>query len=126
MDNTVLKKRLSTFKSAQGHLRTISDEVIIDVLKAWEQWPGTTADLYRDLGIKKGQLSSIIRRAKQMIKNGVIIEPDFKEVQVEGDEPEILETCTPTSGCNIELVWRSNIIRFGTSDLLLDFLKKAA
>ncbi len=70
MNNSVLRKRLSTFKSAQGHLRTISDEVILDVLKAWEQWPGATADLYRDLGIKKGQLSSIIRRAKYLVKSG--------------------------------------------------------
>ena len=126
MDNTILRKRLSTFKSAQGHLRTISDEVIIDVLKAWEQWPGTTADLYRDLGIKKGQLSSIIRRAKQMIKNGVIVEPDFKEVQLKDTDSLAIETCSTTSGCNIELVWQSNVIRFGSSDLLLDFLKKAA
>lgn len=122
MDNSVLRKRLSTFKSAQGHLRTISDEVILDVLKAWEQWPSSTADLYRDLGIKKGQLSSIIRRAKQLVKNGAIVESEFKEVEVEQDS-----VSTPVvSGCGIELVYKDNIIRFGSCELLMDFLKKAA
>lgn len=123
MDNTVLKKRLSTFKSAQGHLRTISDEVILDVLKAWEQWPGSTADLYRDLGIKKGQLSSIIRRAKHLVKNGAVVESEFKEVEIEQDVQDSVPAIT---GCGIELVYKNNIIRFGSSELLMDFLKKAA
>lgn len=125
MDNSVLKKRLSTFKSAQGHLRTISDEVILDVLKAWEQWPGTTADLYRDLGIKKGQLSSIIRRAKYLVKNGASIESEFKEVEVE-QEAQSISSPQITSGCGIELIYKNNVIRFGSSELLMDFLKKAA
>ena len=122
MDNSVLRKRLSTFKSAQGHLQTISDEVILDVLKAWEQWPGSTADLYRDLGIKKGQLSSIIRRAKQLVKNGASIESEFKEIEVERDS-----TPAPRAGaCGIELVYKDNIIRFGSSELLLDFLNRVS
>jgi hypothetical protein len=124
MDNSVLRKRLSTFKSAQGHLRTISDDVIFDVLRAWEHWPGTTADLYRDLGIKKGQLSSIIRRAKKLVKEGAIVESEFKQIEVE--ETGLTNDCPPQGGCIIELVWNDNVIRFGNSDLLLDFLKKAA
>lgn len=124
MDTAILKKRLSTFKSAQGHLRTISDEVILEVLSMWEQWSGSTADLYRELGIKKGQLSSIIRRAKQLVKNGAFMTNDFKEVVVEGIDPISVQS---TQGSSIELVWKSDtVIRFNSSDLLLDFLKKAA
>ena len=32
MDNSILKKRLNTFKSAKGTLRKVSDDVVIDVL----------------------------------------------------------------------------------------------
>ena len=122
MDNNVLKKRINTFKSSKGVLKNMSNEVIIDVLRAWEQWPGTAADLYRDLGIKKGQMSSIIKRAKKLVNSGMVAESEFKEIEVE----EIKTEYPPISGCGIELVWKDNIIRFGSSELLVDFLKKAA
>ena len=123
MDNTVLRKRINTFKSSKGTIKNMSNEVIIEVLRAWEQWPGSTADLYRDLGIKKGQLSSIIKRAKKLVNTGVVVESDFKEIEVE----EASNSSVQTIGCGIELVWNDNkIIRFGDANLLLDFLKKAA
>lgn len=125
MDNSILKKRLNTFKSSRGSFTRISNEVIIDVLRAWEQWPGTTADFYRDLGIKKGQCSSIIKKAKKLVKDGAYVESEFKEVEVE-QESERSATQQLTTGCGIELVYNNNVIRFGSSELLIDFLKKAA
>lgn len=123
MDNGVLKKRINTFKSSKGVIKNMSNEVIIDVLRAWEQWTGTAADLYRDLGIKKGQMSSIIKRAKKLVNSGMVAESEFKEIEVEDMSTQLL----PVSGCGIELVWDNDkIIRFGTPDLLMDFLKKAA
>jgi len=124
MDNNVLRKRLQTFKSAKGTLSKISDEVIIDVLRAWELWPGTSADLYRDLEISKQQLAIIIKKGKKLIKSGLFTESEFKEVEA---EQEIASpTNSSVSGCGIELVYKNNVIRFGSSDLLMDFLKKAA
>lgn len=123
MDNNVLRKRINTFKSSKGVIKNMSNEVIIDVLRTWEQWPGTAADLYRDLGIKKGQMSSIIKRAKKLVNSGMVAESEFKEIELE--EAAIVQL--PSSGCGIELVWDNNkVIRFGTPDLLMDFLKKAA
>ena len=40
MDNTTLKKRLSTYKSEGGHLKNVSDELLMDILQAWEAWMG--------------------------------------------------------------------------------------
>jgi hypothetical protein len=123
MDNSVLRKRLMTFKSAKGSLTNIGNDVILDVLRAWEQWPGTTADLYRDLELKKGQLSSIIRKAKKLVKSGAF-ESDFKEITIDQESGQLQEF----SSCSgMELVWsKDKIIRFSHVDLLLDFLKKAA
>ena len=44
-DNIILKKKLSTFKSSGGRLRGINDEVIIDVLRSWENWTGKSIEL---------------------------------------------------------------------------------
>ena len=66
MDNAILRKRLSTFKSSKGSLTRVSDEVLIDVIRAWEQWNGKSTDLGRELGIDKYQLVFLIKKAKQL------------------------------------------------------------
>jgi hypothetical protein len=123
MDNAVLKKRLNTFKSAKGTLRKVSDEVVIDVLRAWENWSGTAAELYRELGLSKMQLVTMIQKAKRLIKSGVVAESDFKEVKVAtSSQSTFSEDCRV-----IELVWaEGKLIRFGQVEQLVDFLKKVA
>ena len=122
MENAVLKKRLNTYKSGiKGTLRQVSDDVVIDVLRAWENWPGSAADLYRDLGLSKMQLVTMIQRAKRLVKNGVFPEGEFKEIKVESG------ASFSGAPCGIELCWDSGkIIRFAQVEQLVDFLKKVA
>lgn len=120
MDNTVLRKKLNTYKSPKGVLKGMSSDVILDVLQAWQNWPGPTAELYRDLGLSKGQMSALIRAGKKLVKNGAVVEGEFKEVKVES-------TSVSDDRCNapITMKWeRGRIIRFSQVDQLVDFLKK--
>lgn len=120
MDHGVLKKKLNTFKSAKGTLRQVSNEVVLEVLKAWENWPGTATDLYRDLGLSKMQLVTMIQKAKRLVKSGAVIETDFKELKI---DPGVVNS---TSGA-IEITWENGkVIRFAQVELLIDFLKKVA
>jgi hypothetical protein len=123
MDNTILKKKLNTFKAGEsGQLRTVSNEVVMEVLRAWENWPGKASDLYRELGLSKMQLVTMIQKAKRLVKSGVVQESEFKEVAVAGAEAVGLRPCV-----GIELVWgEGKVIRFPSVEPLLDFLKKAA
>lgn len=125
MDNSILKKRLNTFKSANGKLTNVSDEVIMELLRAWEQWPGTSADLYRDLGLSKMQMVILLKKAKKLVKSGAMpLESDFKEIKLDSATGQVMEL-PPCSG--VELVWEGGkVIRFSQVDLLLDFLKKVA
>jgi hypothetical protein len=124
MENAVLKKRLNTFKSgAKGSLTRVSDDVVIEVLRAWENWPGSSADLYRDLGLSKMQLVTMIQKAKRLVKSGAFVESEFKEIKVESS------SVAGFSGapCGIELCWDSGkVIRFAQVEQLVDFLKKVA
>jgi hypothetical protein len=125
MDNSVLKKRLNTYKTAKGTLSKVSDDVVMEVLRAWENWPGTSKDLYRDLGLSKMQLVTMIQKAKRLVKTGAVFpESDFKEIKINTDSGQIIES----SPCNgVEILWSNGkIIRFSQVDLLVDFLKKAA
>jgi len=125
MDVVVLKKRLNTFKTGGGKITKVSDEVIMELLRAWEQWPGSSADLYRELGLSKMQMVTLIKKAKKLIKSGTVFpESDFKEIKLDPGTGQIQELA-PCQG--VELVWKDGrLIRFSQVDLLVDFLKKAA
>ena len=123
MDNLVLKKRLNTFKSAKGTLRRISDEVIMEVLRAWESWPGSSKDFYQGLGITSKQLAILIKKGKRLVKNGIVSESEFSEIKVETPEIEEITAC----GDKIVLKWeKGNVIHFAKVDQLIDFLKKVS
>jgi hypothetical protein len=40
MDFSTLKKKLSTYESDKGYLKNASDDVLYEVLVAWENWTG--------------------------------------------------------------------------------------
>ncbi len=121
MDNSVIRKRLSTFKAGKsGVLRQVADDVVLDVLRAWENWPGTSADLYRDLGLSKMQMAIMIKKGKQLVKKGMVPPDEFKEVKIADSS-----SLPPCSG--IEVAWGENkLIRFSQVEQLIDFLKKSA
>ena len=118
METNVLKKRLSTYKSGKGSLRRVEDEVVMDLLRAWEQWQGSSADLYRELGLTKMQLVTMIQKGKRLVKKGVAVgRGDFKEIKI---SPETRE-----SQGKIEFSWdNGRTIRFSAVDQLMEFLEK--
>jgi hypothetical protein len=122
MDNMVLKKKLNTFKTARGTLSKVSDEVFMEVLRACENWPGTAADLYRDLGLSKMQMVTMIQKAKRLVKSGAVTEGEFKEIQT-----GMASGASLVANGSIELAWdQGKIIRFAQVEQLIDFLKKVA
>lgn len=125
MDNSILKKRLSSFKSEKGTFTKVSDEVLVDILSAWENWTGTSKDFYQELGLSKMQLGGLMGKAKKLRRAGYGSEGEFKEVQVASSPLTLGLGSSPCSGA--ELVYNDGkIIRFSQVDLLLEFLKKAA
>ena len=122
MDNGILKKRLNTYRTSKtGQLRAVSDDVIIEVLRAWEGWPGTSKGLCQSLGVKSHQLVNIIKQGKNLIKSGLVVESEFKEIKLD-------VVGGPSNPCQgIELVWDGGkLIRFSRVDELVDFMKKVA
>jgi vacuolar-type H+-ATPase subunit D/Vma8 len=124
MDFIVLKKRLSTFKNENGRLSKVSDELIMDLLRAWESWTGSSKEFYQNLGLNKQQLAIFIKKAKKLNKSGIFPVEEFKEIKINSETGQIMEL-GPCSG--VEIVWNNGkVIRFSQVDLLVDFLKKAA
>jgi hypothetical protein len=124
LDLTTLKKKLSSYKSDKGYLKNVADDVLYDVLIAWENWTGPAADFYRGLGFTYKQMAGLIGKAKRMKREGNFGSGDFKQIHVE-PLPTIESPLPPCAG--IEVVWSGDkIIRFHELDKLLEFLKKVA
>ena len=124
MDHPVIRKRLSTFKTEKGTLNKVSDEVVIEVLTAWENWTGTIKDLYRELDMSKMQMDIMIKKGKKLRREGHFTVSEFKEIKVE-DSPSNLTSLTSGPCHGVEILWDGGkLIRFAHVEQLIDFLKK--
>jgi len=122
MDNIVLKKRLSSYRTEGGRLSKVGDDVLIDLLRAWESWTGTSKEFYRSLGLSKQQLAIMIRKGKKLLKSGSLAGSEFKEIKLDAMIGGQSGMVGP-----IEVSWEGGkVIRFSQVDQLVDFLKKAA
>lgn len=128
MDFVTLKKKLSTYVSAKGYLTNVSDDVLYEVLVAWENWTGSSKEFYRGLGFSQTQMAGIIGKAKKLKREGHFGSGDFKQVSVEGGLDSVASTVNLSSPCiGAEITWTNGrVIRFAGVDMLLDFLKKAS
>ena len=121
MELEILKKKLSSFKGEGGRIRGVSDELLLEVLSAWEHWTGTARNFYRSIGCSQKGMASMIGKAKRLKREGHSM--PFQEVQIEGVTD--VTTSTPIN-CDIEVQDSNKIIRFRKVDLLIEYLKKAA
>jgi hypothetical protein len=123
MEMEILKKKISTYRGADGKVRITEDTLFMEILMAWEQWKGPMKEFYRTLGSSKSGMAAIIGKAKKMRREGHFPAEEFKEVKI-ADEQQM----SSLIGCNvIELAWENGrLIRFGQVEQLIDFLKKVA
>lgn len=118
MDLTILKKKLSTFRSEGGYLKRVSDELLMELLHAWESWAGPISEFYSGLGVDHRKMACLLGKAKKLKREGHFPVEEFKEVKVDG-------ALSPCQG--IEITWEGGkLIRFPDVVQLVDFLKKVA
>jgi len=124
MDLTVLAKKISSYRTPKGRITSLPNELLGEILHAWEQWNGAPASFYKTLGVDFRKMASIMSKAKQLKRDGAFDGLSFTEVVLDQDSGQVMEL-PPCSG--VELVWEGGrIIRFSRVEMLLEFLKKAA
>ena len=124
MDLTVLAKKISSYRTPKGRITSLPNELLGEILHAWEQWNGAPASFYKTLGVDFRKMASIMSKAKQLKRDGAFDGLSFTEVVLDQDSVQVMEL-PPCSG--VELVWEGGrIIRFSRVEMLLEFLKKAA
>ena len=123
MDLEVLKKKVSSFRGESGRVRNVSDDLLMEILQAWEQWTGPAAGFSKSVGVSIKGMSSIIGKAKKLKRDGHFPPDDFKEIKISDSadaQPTYLGPCL-----GIEMIWENGkLIRFQQVEQLVDFLKK--
>lgn len=120
METAVIRKRLSTFKCPKGTLREVANDVVLDVLRGWETWPGKTIDYYREIGLSKMQLAIMIKKGKKLVKSGAVSEGEFRELSLPMGGGAVLGASSPME---VHLAG-GKAVKFSQVDHLVDFLKK--
>lgn len=121
MELEVLKKKLSSYRGEGGRVTKVSDELLLEILVAWEHWTGSAKDFYRGIGSNQKKMARMIGKAKQLRRDGTHV--PFQEIAIEG----LTDTNSPTPlVCDIEVQDKNKVIRFAKVDLLIEYLKKAA
>lgn len=119
----ILKKRISSYRTPKGKLMRVPDELLVDILIAWEHWTGPASGFYSALGADHRKMAALIGRAKKLKREGFFPEEAFKEIKLEPTPGSL--TTNPCQG--IEIVWdNGKVIRFSQVEYLVDFLKKVA
>ncbi len=131
MDIAILKKKLSVFRDQDGSIKNVSDELLYELLISWETREGNPNDFYSALGSSYKQMAGVIGRAKRYKREGRFGSSEFKELAIEGQNPESVNSSHPTPQslpCNvIEFVWPDGrIARFSDLDRFLEFMKRTA
>jgi len=123
MDLEVLKKKVSSYRGEGGRVRNVSDELLIEILLAWEQWTGPAKGFSSAVGVSLKGLSSIIGKAKKLRREGFAVD-GFKEIKL----VQPASSSGFTDGCRgIEMSLEGGRrVRFLEVDQLVDFLKKVA
>ena len=121
MDFETLRKKLDAYKTTGGSYKNIKSDLLVELLRVWEEHKGPSTILAKQLGMKAGQLARQIREARKAAALGEVIDPAFQAIQIQSP----VESTPP--GSEIVLSWGGDkVVRFPSVDLLVDFLRKAA
>jgi hypothetical protein len=129
MENVTLKRKLSSYVTDKGYLKHVPDDILFEVLIAWENWTGSSKEFYASLGFSHRQMASLIGKAKRLKREGHFGDEDFKQLKISPEQSLIPESPTSTTivcGAAEIVLPGGKLIRFSNIDFLVDYLKKIA
>jgi hypothetical protein len=123
METVTLKKKLSTYVSDGGYLKNVPEELLFEILCAWEEWTGSSKEFYSTIGFSQRKMASLIGKAKKLKRDGYFGNDYFKEIKPPTDEERAVAV---TANCKLIEVQSNNgqIIRFPEVSQLMEYLEK--
>lgn len=70
MDLSILKKKISSYRTPKGRITNLPDELLAEILHAWEQWTGPSSGFYSAIGADHRKMATLIGKAKKLKREG--------------------------------------------------------
>ena len=123
MDLMILKKKIDGYRSANGSIKKLQPELLLELRQTWEHYTGTPEQFRSELGVKMGTLRNLLKESKKL--NHVLAGADALGL-APIDQARVEEASLPGIVIEVTIVDGAKVIRFPTVDLLVDFMKKSA
>ncbi len=130
MDLMILKKKIDGYRAANGSIKNVPPELLLELRQRWERYTGSPEQFRSELGVKTGTLRNLLIESRKL--NHVIASAGAVGlVPVEnGGETIDQEQRDGSRSADdaLELVFDhgNKVIRFPSVDILIDFLRKSA
>lgn len=135
MDLKILKKKIDGYRAANGSIKNVPPELLLELRQTWEHYTGSPDEFRSELGVKTGTLRKLLVESKKL--NHVIASAGAVELvavdhgddaSIAGQDQAIQDRANSSSIGTLELVYDrgETVIRFPNVDLLVDFLRKSA
>ena len=132
MDLVILKKKIDGYRAANGSIKNMPPELLLELRQTWEHYTGTPEQFRSELGVKIGTLRKLLVESKKLnhviaSAGAVSLVPENTEESTVPGQDHIQNTANNTAN-SLELVLEhgATVIRFPNVDLLVDFLRKSA
>lgn len=134
MDLMILKKKIDGYRAANGSIKNVPPELLLELRQTWEHYTGSPEQFRSELGVKTGTLRNLLVESKKLnhviasagavglaVENGSETSPSGQEQAAQPEGNRSLDDV-------LELVFDhgKKVIRFPSVDLLIDFLRKTA
>lgn len=80
MDLTVLSRKISFYRSPIGRITNLPNELLGEILHAWEQWTGSGDGFYKAIGADRRKMAKLMGKAKQLKRDGTFDGLNFTEI----------------------------------------------
>ena len=126
MDLMILKKKIDGYRAANGSIKKLPPELLLELRHTWEHYTGSSDQFRSELGVKTGTLRNLLLESKKL--NHVIASAGAVGLMAEGSEEQTMSGQVNPGGQPLELLLDrgATVIRFPSVDVLVDFLRKSA
>ena len=81
-------------------MRGVNDDLLLEILSAWEVWTGSSSDFYKNLGSSHKGMASMIGKAKRLRREGHSM--PFEEVTIATPTPTFPKNSIATKPARTE------------------------
>ncbi len=130
MELVILKKKIDGYRAANGSIKNIPPELLLDLRQTWENYTGSPEQFRSELGVKTGTLRNLLKESKKL-NHAIASAGAVGLMAVDHDTDNGVagtswENNQPLGTLEVVYEGGAKIIRFPSVDLLVDFLRKSA